>query len=131
LKSLLRRKTMKKTSFVMYAVLALAGVGYLVNATDAKPKYLEKKVVMKTMVQWNRALGVKCGFCHTSNRTQTYETLAGRNVSEKELNALVRHRVSRAMLGLTMYLNEKGSENYTCNTCHQGKSLPEIKIRDR
>jgi hypothetical protein len=118
---------MKKINLVIYAALGLFVAGYLVTTTYAKPKYLEKKEVTRIMIQWNKALGVKCSFCHTSNRTKTYETLAGKNASGKELNALVRRRIARAMLGFMSYMNENENKNYTCNTCHQGKSLPEVK----
>ncbi len=79
------------------------------------------------MIQWNKALGVKCSFCHTSDRTQTVRSLAGKTVSEEELKALVHQRIARAMLGYMLYTNEKENEKYTCNTCHQGSKNVKVK----
>jgi cytochrome c peroxidase len=117
---------MKKTVLVMVIVFTLTAIGGLV-LSHAKMKYLEKEGVNKAMIQWNKALGVKCSFCHTKDRTETYKNLAGKTVSEEELKALVHQRIARAMLGNMLYLNEKENQNYTCNTCHQGSEDVEVK----
>lgn len=118
---------MKKFSLVIVALFSLIAVGLLIDATHAKTKYLEKKEVVKTMIQWNKALGVKCDFCHTKDRSQTYKSLAGKTVDAKELKALVHQRIARAMLGDMLYINKKENKNYTCNTCHQGSKEVEVK----
>ena len=118
---------MKKAGFVMLVIFTLTAIGYFLGATHAETKYLEKKDVTKTMIQWNKALGVKCSFCHTKDRSETYKNLAGRTVSEKELKALVYRRIARAMEGYTLYLNKKENKNYTCKTCHKGNKEVEIE----
>lgn len=118
---------MKKFSLVIVALFTLIAVGLLINVTYTKAKYLEKKEVVKTMIQWNKALGVECSFCHTKDRGQTYQSLAGKTVDGKDLKALVHQRIARAMLGTMLYVNKKENKNYTCNTCHQGKKEVEVK----
>ncbi len=117
---------MKKTVLLMVIVFTLSAIGGLV-LSHGKTKYLEKEEVNKAMIQWNKALGVKCSFCHTKDRTQNYQSLAGKTVSEEELKALVHKRIARAMQGYMLYMNEEENQNYTCNTCHQGSKDVEVK----
>jgi cytochrome c peroxidase len=117
---------MKKIGLVMVLVFSLTAIGGLV-LSHAELKYLEKQGMMKTMIEWNKALGVKCNFCHIQDKSQTYKSLAGKTVSEEELKALVHRRIARAMLGTMLYLNKTEGKNYTCNTCHQGEKEVELK----
>ncbi|NIQ38336.1 MAG: hypothetical protein GTN81_07085 [Proteobacteria bacterium] len=118
---------MKETGFVIFPLLTLAAVGYFAAATQAEPKYLDKKDVTKTMIEWTKALGVKCDYCHTSDRAQSFETLGGKTAGAKELQALINQRVAKAMLGNMLYVNGKMASNQTCNTCHQGKAKVAVK----
>ena len=118
---------MKKVSTVLSVVFALSAVVVFVSSTHADPKYLKKEEVTKTMMEWTKALGVKCDFCHTSNRSQTYKDLAGKTASAEELSALVHQRIARAMLGYMLDMNNKEQKNYTCNTCHQGNADVKVK----
>lgn len=120
---------MKKVNTVVPVIFALIAVFVLADSTQADPKYLRKEEVTKTMLEWNKALGVKCDFCHTSNRTQTYKDLAGKTASAEELSALVHQRIARAMLGYMLDLNNREQKNYTCNTCHQGKA--DVKVKQK
>ncbi len=117
---------MREKAFIVFAIVTLIAICYFVSVTLAKTKYLEKKEVTKTMLKWNKALGVKCSFCHTSNRSETYKNLAGKTVNEEELKALVHQRIARAMLGYMLYMNKKENQNYTCDTCHQGEKDVEV-----
>ncbi len=118
---------MKKLSWLVVFILTVVAIGAVVNITRGEPKYLDKEGINKTMIQWNKALGVKCTSCHTSDRSQTYKSLAGKTVDEKELKTLVYRRIARAMLGTMLYLNKTEGKNYTCNTCHQGNKEVEVK----
>lgn len=118
---------MKAVNLVVTIILMFCFVSIVVSNSQAEPKYLEKKEVGKVMMEWNKALGVKCDFCHTKNAKQTYKDLAGKTADKKELSALVHQRIARAMLGNMLYLNKKEGKNYTCNTCHQGKAEVEVK----
>ncbi|HSB05899.1 MAG TPA: hypothetical protein VLK23_11960 [Thermodesulfobacteriota bacterium] len=119
---------MKKVNPLLSVVFALGAVVVFVSSMHADPKYLKKEEVTKTMMEWNKALGVKCEFCHTSNRSQTYKDLAGKAASAEDLSALVHQRIARAMQGYMLDINHKEQKNYTCNTCHQGKA--DVKVRD-
>ncbi len=122
---------MKAVNLVMMIILMFFVVSFVVSVvvsnSQAEMKYLKKEAVGKVMLEWNKALGVNCDFCHTSNRSQTYKDLAGKTADPKELGALVHQRIARAMLGDMLYINQKEGKNYTCNTCHQGKA--EVKIK--
>ncbi len=118
---------MKKGNTVPCVILALCAIVVFVSTTHADPKYLGKDEVTKTMLEWNKALGVKCEFCHTSNRSQTYKDLAGKTASAEELTVLVHQRIARAMLGYMLDMNNKEQKKYTCNTCHQGKADVKVK----
>lgn len=118
---------MKKTGLAIFIILTLTTVIVVVNSVHAEPKYLKKEEITKTMMEWNKALGVNCDFCHTSNRSETYKDLAGKTATKEELSVLVHQRIARAMLGDMLYINQKEGKNYTCNTCHQGKA--EVKVK--
>jgi hypothetical protein len=122
-----RRRRMKKIGIIVVSIFALTLIGGYLVLSHAKLKYLEKEGINRKMVGWNKALGVKCTFCHTKDRSETYKGLAGKTVGEEELKALVHRRIARAMLGYMLYMNEKENQNYTCNTCHQGKKDVEVK----
>ena|SRR4030042_2485279 len=118
---------MKAVNLVIMLILILSFAPVVVSNSKAEPKYLKKEEVTKVMSEWNKALGVKCDFCHTSKPSQTYKDLAGKVADKKELSALVHQRIARAMLGDMLYINQKEGKNYTCNTCHQGKA--EVKVK--
>ena len=118
---------MKAVNLVITIILIFCFVSVVVSKSQAEPKYLKKKEVGKIMMEWNKALGVKCNFCHTAKPSQTYKSLAGKTADKKALSALVHQRIARAMLGNMLYLNQKEGKNYTCNTCHQGKAEVEVK----
>ncbi|MBW2307874.1 MAG: hypothetical protein JRG73_13190 [Deltaproteobacteria bacterium] len=110
----------KKIGLVVLVVIFVFSIGYFVHITHAKTKYVKKEEVKELMKEWNRALGVKCSFCHTSNRSETYKSFVGKTVGEKELKALVHRRIARAMQGYMLYMNKKEKKNYTCYSCHKG-----------
>jgi len=118
---------MKAVNLVVTIILVLSFAPLVVSNSQAEPKYLKKEEVGKVMMEWNKALGVKCDFCHTANPKQTYKDLAGKTADKKALSALVHQRIARAMMGDMLYINQKEGKNYTCNTCHQGKAEVEIK----
>ncbi len=118
---------MRKKGFLVFILFTLAAIAGLATLTPGEPKYLEKGVINKTMIAWNKALGVKCSYCHTSDRSETYKSLVGKTVDEKELNALVKKRIAQGMLGMMLYYNKKENANYTCNTCHQDKDEVELE----
>ena len=112
---------MKKIGIVMM-ILGLIAAFAPLQRVQAKTKYIEKSEVTKAMVEFNKALGVKCNFCHVADRSKTYKALAGQTADPKELSALVHQRISRAMLGNMLYINKTEGKNITCNSCHQGKA---------
>ncbi len=120
---------MEKKSLVMFIILTFSAGVFFVNSAHAKTKYLKGNPaeISKIMMEWNKALGVTCSFCHTSDNSQNYQDLAGKNATKEQLSALVHKRIARAMLGNMLYLNQKEGKKTTCNTCHQGKAEVEVK----
>lgn len=117
---------MSKMICVVFILLSLMASATL-STVQAKTKYLKEEDVKKTMIEFSKALGVKCDFCHTKDRSQNYQDLAGQTVDKGQLSALVYKRIAGAMLGTLLYLNKKEGKDYTCNTCHQGKADVEAK----
>lgn len=69
----------------------------------------------KVMNMMSASLGVKCGFCHTSDD------------GDYEKEGIENKDISREMLKMTFDLNKnyfKGKPEVNCNTCHQGQSHP-------
>ncbi|MEM2982968.1 MAG: hypothetical protein QXH17_07370 [Candidatus Bathyarchaeia archaeon] len=120
-------KEMNKRLIFTYALIVIIGAGSLGKTLLAETKYIEKKEIMQVMKEWNKSLGVNCQFCHTGKFSDTYEMLAGKQANEKDLRALVNKNTARTMLGLMIYLNRKENKNYTCESCHQGKTNIEVK----
>lgn len=95
------------------------------------PKDISHDDLMKEMRSYNKALGVKCDFCH-SRRTDNPQKLdfVSDDKEEKE--------TAREMLKMTMRINkkyfksgkdEKGMQvmTVTCYTCHNGQKEPASK----
>ena len=92
------------------------------------PKDIEKQQLMQAMRGFNKALGVKCFFCHKGEQGQPLSTFDFASDDNK-------HKViARAMMTMTQEINNKhlkglGSKDnpakISCNTCHQGNKHPE------
>jgi hypothetical protein len=112
-----------RKSTIGVVVLVVAGLSALSFCqADAAMKFVKKAEVYKVMGAYAKALGVKCNFCHTKDKSQDYEDLAGEIVTKEELRVLVGKRTARAMQGVMMVYKKKEGKEYTCNTCHQGKA---------
>ncbi|PWV47619.1 c-type cytochrome [Chitinophaga sp. S165] len=95
------------------------------------PKNISHEDLEKEMRGFNKALGVKCSFCH-AKQTDNPQKLdfASDDKEEKE--------TAREMLRMTMRLNKKyfksGKDDngmqmmtVTCYTCHNGRTEPASK----
>ncbi len=95
------------------------------------PKNISHEDLEKEMRSFNKALGVKCNYCH-AKRTDNPQKLdfASDDKEEKE--------TAREMLRMTMRINKKyfksGKDDkgmqmmtVTCYTCHNGKNEPASK----
>jgi photosynthetic reaction center cytochrome c subunit len=67
-----------------------------------------------TMVYFEAALGVGCGYCHEGNNTQ------------RDLDDNPKKDVAREMIDLVNVINEsfEGEREVTCFTCHNGRPVP-------
>ena len=94
------------------------------------PKDIQKRQLMQHMRGFNKALGVKCYFCHKGEEGQPLSTFDFASNENK-------HKVvARTMMTMTREINTKhlkdlGSKDnparISCNTCHQGQKHPEEK----
>lgn len=123
---------------MFFTILALITGTCLVTATFAQvpdtytnlkllPKDIKRPELTEKMRSFNKALGVKCNFCHVGEEGQplsTYDFASDKN----------KHKViTRTMMKMvqdvnTNYLKSLSSEDekvtITCNTCHQGNKYP-------
>ena len=68
-----------------------------------------------TMVMFEAALGVGCGYCHDADATK------------RELDSNPRKNVARAMIEMVNAINKNsfnGAARVTCYTCHMGRPTP-------
>ena len=68
-----------------------------------------------TMVYFEAALGVGCGFCHDADG------------AKRELDSKPQKETARRMIGMVNALNASsfgGAKRVTCFTCHMGRSTP-------
>lgn len=94
------------------------------------PKDIKKQQLMQTMRGFNKALGVKCYFCHKGEQGQPLSTFDFASDENK-------HKViARTMVTMTQEINNKhlkglGSKDnpakISCHTCHLGNKKPETK----
>lgn len=92
------------------------------------PKNISHEDLEKEMRSYNKALGVKCSFCHSKQADNPQKLdFASDDKEEKE--------TAREMLRMTMRINkkyfksgkdEKGMQmmTVTCYTCHNGRTEP-------
>jgi len=93
------------------------------------PKGINHDDMEKVMHHYNKALGVKCNFCHA-------KASDGSNKMDFASDEKPEKASARSMMKMTNKLNQKsfGSKKgefnqavmeVSCNTCHRGKSHPE------
>ncbi|GAA4309074.1 hypothetical protein GCM10023149_03240 [Mucilaginibacter gynuensis] len=95
------------------------------------PKNISEDAMHEVMEEWEHALGVRCGFCHTRNEETKKMDWASDAKPEKEM--------ARKMFKMTAMLNKKyfaakkdslgmiAETGVNCNSCHQGTEHPEPK----
>lgn len=100
------------------------------------PSNTSGKEVNKIMKEYSRSLGVKCGFCHVSEKVEGQERpkfdFASDNKPEKN--------TCRNMMKMVSAINENyigkmiggdhTLEQITCVTCHMGNKTPVVKVSD-
>ncbi len=112
----------KRFAAVLTVAAALVGLLRLTSTVRAQTTPADQQEVLKTMVQWNQDLGVTCDYCHTSDKTQTIESLEGKTASADELTPLLHRRIAKDMQGMMQMVNDQQSASLTCATCHKGSA---------
>jgi len=122
-----RRSTFSLTAAVLGCLLA-AGVGYkpvAAQSSDQKVEDVFKNIkafrgqradmLNPTMVLFEAALGVGCGYCHDAD------------ANKRELDSKPQKLIARQMIEMVNTINKttfKGSPQVSCFTCHQGRNIP-------
>lgn len=113
---------------VVVLVIAFCSVSFTPERNFKNLKVLNKNITNDelelVMKGFNRALGVKCGFCHAKSKTDPTKTdFASDENKHKD--------VARDMMRMSNRINKKYfSENkdsipsITCFTCHRGEKEP-------
>lgn len=127
-------KKKKWVAIVVLSTLVFAGVA-AVHAPYQKernlkilPKDISDEKLDSIMQTYNKALGVKCGFCHVPVKGFTDSLDYASDAEPMKENA-------RKMMEMTIYINktyfnfnDKVRPEYlntvTCKTCHQGEAFP-------
>ena len=118
---------MNRKTVVKLIIPAIAAVLLPIGSAQAKTKYITEENVKTTMGEFTKALGVKCDFCHTKDRSQNYQDLAGQKTDKDQLSSLVYKRIASAMMGMMLFINKQENKNLTCISCHQGRAEVEVK----
>lgn len=93
------------------------------------PKKISHEEMEKVMRHYNKALGVKCNFCHAKSED-------GSNKLDFASDAKPEKQSAREMMKMTNKINQKyfggkkemfnhAAMEVSCNTCHNGKAHPE------
>jgi len=117
-------------------------IGVLMSFSFTQPKHNFKVLpqdithdsLMGIMKGFNKALGVKCGFCHAKSETDSTKL----NFASDELH---HKQIARHMMEMTAginkeYFNFRGSARpdtiqvITCVTCHRGNEHPAKSMDD-
>ena len=136
---MLKFKTNKNKGGVLI-VLGLLFLGVLMSFTFTQPKHNFKILpqdithdsLMGIMKGFNKALGVKCGFCHAKSEVDSTKL----NFSSDELRhkQIARHMMKMAAGINKDYFNFHESTRpdtiqvVTCVTCHRGSKHPVNKL---
>ncbi len=94
------------------------------------PKDISEHDLHQVMREYSRALGVRCGFCHYSEKVEGQEKPKWDMASD----AKKEKKTARDMMLMTMAINSKHLANMkdgdrpleqiTCVTCHMGRTTP-------
>lgn len=115
---------MKKT--IIFSVCMTLVLGSL---SLAKTTYVPKEKLMATMMEFSKALGVKCTFCHIADKSVGFDDV-GKYDPAKDFETLENRAVAKGMLGNTIMTNKiqnkTGADEITCMACHKGVAKPVI-----
>jgi hypothetical protein len=130
---------MKNKMLVITGVTIFIASGFVVSFPPGErnlkvlPKDISDADLDSVMVQFEKALGVGCDFCHAKSKTNPDDPdFASDDIPEKE--------ITRMMMKMTETIN-KDFFNYSitykagermavkCQTCHDGFARPELKLQ--
>jgi len=98
------------------------------------PKDISEHDLHEVMREYSRALGVRCGYCHYSEKVEGQEKPKWNMASD----AKKEKATAREMMLMTMAINSKHLANIkdgdrpleqiTCVTCHMGRTTPIVSV---
>lgn len=125
-----KNKIIVTLSFLVFVTLGVAAVkGPQERNLKVLPKDISDEKLDSIMQTYNKALGVKCEFCHVKSKTYPGTDIDYRSDAEpmKE-NARDMMRMTIEINTNHFYFNKNINPAYlntiTCNTCHRGEPFP-------
>ena len=125
-----RRKKLSVTLILIAIVAVSVAAGRLTTERNLKvlPKDISDQKLDSIMQTYNKALGVKCNFCHVpvKNIPDSLDYVSDAEPMKEE---------ARKMMRMTIYINKthfyfdstiipEYLNVITCKTCHQGEPFP-------
>lgn len=94
------------------------------------PKDIKRDDLMQSMRGFNKALGVKCYFCHKGEEGQPLSTFDF--ASDENKHKVITRTMMKMVADInTNHLKSLGSKDnpvrINCFTCHQGKKHPDME----
>lgn len=131
----MKKKLLIVCSMVAMIVLSIAAIKPPQDEGHKNLKVLPKNIshedLDKVMDDFNKALGVKCGFCHAQAPAPADGSRPKLDFASDEKEHKL---VARSMMKMTFKLNKKffhyqigkseGAQPITCMTCHNGAVHP-------
>ena len=97
------------------------------------PRTISEERLIASMREINKALGVKCNYCHKEIPGQT--TPEGHPALDFPSDDKLQKRIARKMMLMTKGINEKlddlgdgKMERISCITCHRGQTQPSFTL---
>jgi hypothetical protein len=133
-----------KKVIITFSLASIVTFVALTSMAPDKPEYKNLKVLPKNLTheqlgnimgEWERSLGVNCGFCHVRDQEAKKMDFVSDAKPEKD--------AARHMYKMMNKINQKFFQakkdslgmmmrsGINCNTCHRGAAHPELKIPPR
>lgn len=93
------------------------------------PKDITHEDMEKVMHHYNKALGVKCGFCHAkaTDGSNKLDFASDEKHEKAEARSMMKmtNKINQKYFGAKKDIFNHAAMEVSCNTCHHGKSHPE------
>jgi len=117
------------TAFVMLGVAAVQAPHQQERNLQVLPKDISDQKLDSIMQTYNKALGVKCEFCHVKKKIFPGDIDYAADTEPMKEEARKMMRMTIEINKNNFWYNKSDQPEYlktvTCNTCHRGDPFPE------